>query len=181
MLMARFCARVRKRDDLPSVSMPDVYQHPTIRSLAATLTENIPTAAPANHTSRATDAERALAEVLGGILGTEHVPLDSHFFDDLGADSMLMARFCARLRKRDDLPSVSMPDVYQHPTIRSLAATLTENIPTAAPANHTSRATDAERALAEVLGGILGTEHVPLDSHFFDDLGADSMLMARFC
>ena len=29
--MAQFCARVRKRDDLPSVSMKDVYQHPTIQ------------------------------------------------------------------------------------------------------------------------------------------------------
>ena len=30
MLMARFCARVRKRADLPSVSIKDIYQHPTI-------------------------------------------------------------------------------------------------------------------------------------------------------
>ena len=56
--------------------------------------------------------------MLADIVGTQHVPIDSHFFDDLGADSMLMARFCARVRKRPDLPSVSMPDIYQHPTIR---------------------------------------------------------------
>ena len=35
--MARFCARVRKRADLPSVSMKDIYQYPTVRSLAAAL------------------------------------------------------------------------------------------------------------------------------------------------
>ncbi|MFC4612547.1 Pls/PosA family non-ribosomal peptide synthetase, partial [Streptomyces maoxianensis] len=35
--MARFCARVRKQADLPSVSMPDIYKHPTIRRLAAAL------------------------------------------------------------------------------------------------------------------------------------------------
>jgi non-ribosomal peptide synthetase-like protein len=35
--MAQFCARVRKRSDLPSVSMKDVYQHPTIRGLATAL------------------------------------------------------------------------------------------------------------------------------------------------
>ena len=40
--MARFCARVRKRDDLPSVSMQDIYQHPTIRSLAAALAASGP-------------------------------------------------------------------------------------------------------------------------------------------
>ena len=56
--------------------------------------------------------------MLADIVGTEHVSVDDHFFDDLGADSMLMARFCARVRKRPDLPSVSMPDIYKHPTIR---------------------------------------------------------------
>ena len=45
------------------------------------------------------------------------MPVDSHFFDDLGADSMLMARFCAKLRKRPDLPTVSIKDVYRHTTI----------------------------------------------------------------
>ena len=121
MLMARFCARVRKRPDLPSVSMPDIYKHPTIRSLAAALTNDVPTADPADNLTTSTECERRFAEVLADIVGTEHVSVDSHFFDDLGADSMLMARFCARVRKRADLPSVSMPDIYKHPTIRSLA------------------------------------------------------------
>lgn len=66
-----------------------------------------------------TGTESNLAEVLAGIVGVERVSVDSHFFDDLGADSMVMARFCARVRKRVDLPSVSMKDIYRHPTIRS--------------------------------------------------------------
>jgi non-ribosomal peptide synthetase-like protein len=70
------------------------------------------------------DVEGILAEVLADVVRVEHVPVDSHFFDDLGADSLVMAHFCARLRKRADLPSVSMKDVYQHPTIASLAAAL---------------------------------------------------------
>ncbi|KUN77075.1 peptide synthetase [Streptomyces bungoensis] len=37
--MAQFCARVRKRTHLPSPSMKHIYRHPTIRSLAAALTE----------------------------------------------------------------------------------------------------------------------------------------------
>ena len=45
----------------------------------------------------------------------ERVSVDSNFFDDLGADSMVMARFCARVRKRPDLPAVSIKDIYQHP------------------------------------------------------------------
>ena len=117
MLMARFCARVRKRPDLPSVSIKDVYQHPTVTSLAAAF-------APSPH-----PLEDALAEVLAEVVGTERVSPDAHFFDDLGADSMFMARFCARVRKRPDLPSVSIKDVYGNPTIRDLAAALTEAAP----------------------------------------------------
>ena len=55
--------------------------------------------------------EQALAEVLAKILSVDRVSVDDHFFDDLGADSMVMARFCARVRKRPDLPSVSMKDI----------------------------------------------------------------------
>src|ERR1700737_1415292 len=66
-------------------------------------------------------AERILAEVLADIVRVERVSVDSHFFDDLGADSLVMAHFCARVRKRADLPSVSMRDIYRHPTIRTVA------------------------------------------------------------
>ena len=118
MLMARFCARVRKRGDLPSVSMKDIYRHPTIRSLAAALTDAAPV-----------PVERILAGVLADVMHADRVPADSNFFNDLGADSMLMAQFCARVRKRGDLPSVSMKDIYRHPTIASLAAALTDAAP----------------------------------------------------
>ncbi len=68
-----------------------------------------------------TGVEASFAGLLAGVLRMEHVPVDSHFFDDLGADSLLMAQFCARVRKRGDLPQVSMKDVYANPTIRRLA------------------------------------------------------------
>ena len=112
MVMARFCARVRKRSDLRPVSMKDVYQHPSVRSLSDAVAvlpaAVLPPPAP-------TGLESAFAEVLAEVLGVERVPVDGDFFDDLGADSMVMARFCARVRKRSDLPPVSMKDVYQHP------------------------------------------------------------------
>jgi len=72
-----------------------------------------------------TGAEAILIEVLSGLLGDEPVTPDSHFFDDLGANSLVMAHFCARVRKRDDVASVTMKDIYQHPTIADLASTLT--------------------------------------------------------
>jgi non-ribosomal peptide synthetase-like protein len=76
-----------------------------------------------------TGVEAGFAELLAGVLHVEQVSVDSHFFDDLGADSLLMAQFCARVRKRGDLPRVSMKDVYAHPTIRSLAAAVAEAAP----------------------------------------------------
>ena len=74
----------------------------------------------------ATGTEDILAGILAEVMHAEQVLVDSHFFDDLGADSLVMAKFCARVRKREDLPSVSMKDIYQHPTVRSLAAAFAE-------------------------------------------------------
>jgi non-ribosomal peptide synthetase-like protein len=79
----------------------------------------------------ATVTEDAFAEVLAGVLSVDEVPVEDHFFDDLGADSMTMAQFCARVRKRGDLPPVSMKEVYAHPSLRSLAEALTEEAETA--------------------------------------------------
>ena len=74
-----------------------------------------PTMRIGSNPAPATGIENVFAEVLAGVVRVDQVPVDSHFFDDLGADSMLMAQFCARVRKRSDLPSVSMKDVYQLP------------------------------------------------------------------
>ena len=126
----------------------------------------------------ATGPTEALAAVLAEVLKVDNVPVDSHFFDDLGADSMLMARFCARLRKQPELPTVSIKDVYRHPTIAALVTALAPATRSAtAPGSSSGTAT----GMAAVLAEVLEVDNVPVDSHFFDDLGADSMLMARFC
>ncbi len=113
LVMAKFCARVRKQPDLPAVSMKDIYQQPTIAALAGSLTPSGPG-----------PAQERLAEVLSGVLGGQQVPADANFFDDLGADSLIMAKFCARVRKHPDLPAVSMKDIYGNPTLSALAAAL---------------------------------------------------------
>ena len=114
-----------------------------------------------------------LAEVLAEVMGTDQVSADSHFFDELGADSLVMAKFCARLRKREDLPSVSMQDIYANPSIRSLARSLgLEQTGTLAA----SPVTGAAGKLAEVLAEVMRTDQVSADSHFFDELGADSLV-----
>jgi hypothetical protein len=76
----------------------------------------------------ATGIEGSLAEVLAELVHVERVSADSHFFHDLGANSLVMAHFCAQVRKRPGLPSVSMKDSYRHPTIRSLAVALGEAV-----------------------------------------------------
>ena len=73
--------------------------------------------------------EASLCEILAQVLHVERVAPDRHFFDDLRADSLVMAGFCARVRKHVDLPPISIKDIYLHPTIRSLAAALTDGAP----------------------------------------------------
>src|SRR6266516_3314375 len=86
-----------------------------------------------NNSDPATNGvESMFAEVLARVLHVDRVSVDSHFFNALGADSLVMAHFCARVRKRGDLPSVSMKDIYRQPTIRSLAAMLADVAPGAA-------------------------------------------------
>ena len=84
---------------------------------------------PATDPAARGGVERILADVLADVLQVEQVPLDGHFFDDLGADSLVMAQFCARLRKRADLPKVSIKDVYRHSTIHGLAAAFAMPLP----------------------------------------------------
>ena len=130
MVMAQFCARVRKRPDLPSVSIKDIYQYRTIRSLATALGPAAPVASPGPPGPAApVSLEQVFAGVLADVMRIERVSVDSNFFDDLGADSMVMAQFCARVRKRPDLPSVSIKDIYQHPTIESLATAFGDAAP----------------------------------------------------
>ncbi|MCN9243417.1 phosphopantetheine-binding protein [Streptomyces sp. RY43-2] len=92
------------------------------------------------------DTERKLAEVLADLVSVEQVSVDSHFFEDLGANSLVMAQFCARVRKRPDLPSVSMKDIYRQPTIRGLAASLADAVPVNAPTPAANPATSTATA-----------------------------------
>ncbi|MBI3703755.1 MAG: amino acid adenylation domain-containing protein [Rhizobiales bacterium] len=68
-----------------------------------------------------TEKERILAHALAEVLKVDRVSVDDHFFNDLGAHSLLMARFCAGIRKHAALSNVSMRDIYQYPTVAKLA------------------------------------------------------------
>ena len=102
-------SRTHAAHEAPGVLTVDLDDAPTIEMAAV-------------HAESST--ESTFAEVLAEVMGVERVSVDSNFFDDLGADSMVMARFCARVRKRPELPAVSIKDIYQHRTIKSLATAL---------------------------------------------------------
>jgi non-ribosomal peptide synthetase-like protein len=78
-------------------------------------------AAGQGYVTPTTANERILSVALAAVLGVERVSTEHHFFDDLGANSLLMARVCARIRKTPGMPNVSMRDIYTYPTIATLA------------------------------------------------------------
>jgi len=71
-----------------------------------------------------TPTERLLCEALRDSLGLDEVSTEADFFADFGAHSLLMARFCAELRRRSPGSSVSMRMVYSNSTVRRLAQAL---------------------------------------------------------
>ncbi|RFS82997.1 amino acid adenylation domain-containing protein [Actinomadura spongiicola] len=125
--------RERAREHLPPYMVPAYFEEldaipmlPSDKADRGRLPPpTTPRAAAASngHVAPAAGTEQEIADALVEVMRLERVSADSHFFDDLGADSLLMARLCAAIRERTRL-SVSMPDVYQNPDIRSLAAVL---------------------------------------------------------
>lgn len=68
--------------------------------------------------------ERALTVMLAEVLKTDDIFVEDNFFDHLGANSLIMARFCARVRTRKEWAATSMRDIYTYPSIAELAAYL---------------------------------------------------------
>ena len=84
-------------------------------------------ASPEAYVAPADRVETVLADALAEIVGLDKVSVESHFFDDLGANSLMLSHFCATVRRAGGLPPVAMQDVYQNPTVRSLAAALPQS------------------------------------------------------
>lgn len=68
--------------------------------------------------------EADMAEILGGLLKVERVSATADFFLELGANSLLMARFAAQLRKSGLAKGIAIKDLYQHSSLRDLSAHL---------------------------------------------------------
>jgi non-ribosomal peptide synthetase-like protein len=69
-----------------------------------------------------TPKEVAFCRILGDLLGVDRVSVEDDLFDDLGCNSLLLARFCSALRQELHDVRISMRDAYLQPTVRALAA-----------------------------------------------------------
>ncbi|HRO29024.1 Pls/PosA family non-ribosomal peptide synthetase [Citricoccus sp.] len=122
------------RDRLPGYMVPAYYEQlETMPMLPSDKADRKSLPTPKNRLGVATDVEyvapangteEALAEQLGSVLGLELVSVEAHVFEELGANSLTIAQFSAALRRETELPPLGVQDIYQHPTIRQLAAAL---------------------------------------------------------
>ncbi len=75
--------------------------------------------------------EAHLLKAAKDILGLPSVAFDADFFNDLGGNSLLAARFVSEVRKVPHLSGVALQDVYQERTLRRLGQTLDQRAATA--------------------------------------------------
>jgi non-ribosomal peptide synthetase-like protein len=108
-------------EELPVLPMT-VSDKIDLRQLPPPTTRSFANAAPM--VAARDDEERFIVKVLSDLLERDEISVEGHFFDDLGANSLLMARLCARLRTRDGWSTASMRDIYLNPTAAQLAAHL---------------------------------------------------------
>ena len=70
------------------------------------------------------DTESLLLDVWRELFATEDISCDDNFFLELGGYSLLASRIVSTLRSTHGYPSLSVLDLYENPTIRSLASLL---------------------------------------------------------
>src|SRR5271166_1741158 len=162
------------RSRLPSYMTPAyLEQLPFIPTLVSNKADRKQLPAPKSvrlrlvetHVPPETLTEIALCQALSDVLGLGDVSIDGDFFAEYGAHSLLMARFCARVRQIEPLMQIAMRDVYANTTVRRLARALDNARPVAAenldllPAHRTSNLAyyvcgAAQAALYAIVGAL---------------------------
>ena len=69
--------------------------------------------------------ELEIATAWSAIFGVADISIDSNFFNELGGHSLLAAMMVSKLRENPQFKDLAVLDVYQHPTIVTLAVALT--------------------------------------------------------
>ncbi len=103
--------------------------------------------------------ETKIAGVLGRVLNLDQVSVEDHFFEDLGADSLLMTLFSSQLHRELGIANCSMREIYLHPTVRSLAAFLGSDGQKRAPIlkeRNVHRATNTQYVLSAAMQLLVG-------------------------
>ena len=103
------------------VEVPDLPTTPNGKLDRRALPDPVDTGAGRDRTPLTTAGEHNVARIWREVLGIDSVPADSGFFA-LGGDSILALRVAARLREAGY--AVELRDVYAHPTVADLAASL---------------------------------------------------------
>lgn len=75
-----------------------------------------------------TSFEKSIASVFESILQRKQISIDADFFYDLGGHSLSAARIISDLRKIPAFGSMSILDLYKHPSIQQLAGSVKETI-----------------------------------------------------
>lgn len=70
------------------------------------------------------ELQEALAAILSELLQTDNLSRRDDFFNALGANSLILAQFCTRIREQLGISDLSMKDLYQHASIEKLALLL---------------------------------------------------------
>ncbi len=125
--------RLHLRDRLPAYMVPavietvaDLPRLPNGKLDRASLPRSRARDAVPSLTTRQprTDTERRIAKVWKALFRPRPVSVDDDFFLDLGGHSLLVALMVSKLRKDARYRHLSVSDVYEHPTVASLATAL---------------------------------------------------------
>lgn len=95
------------------------------------------------------DLERRIVEAWQQTFRLPEVSIDSDFFLDLGGHSLTAAQTATQMRKTTGAKSVSVRDIYQHRTIRALAAHIRTVEPNIAAGSESDSADNSGPAAAD--------------------------------
>lgn len=75
----------------------------------------------------ADECEEKISMVWRDVFSSDVISVNAHFFNDLGGHSLFAARVVSRLREIEGFEQLSIRDLYAHPTVRQLAAFISDN------------------------------------------------------
>jgi non-ribosomal peptide synthetase-like protein len=101
--------------------------------------------------------ESKIMEVWSALLCTSQISVDDDFFLDLGGHSLLAAQVVSELRKDLRFASLTMRDVYSHPTISRLASEMNGRVMCGFTSDATARAPQECNRVRHFLAGAIQT------------------------